>query len=55
MIFMEQLFEPGSLSKDDVQFPSGDKATHNRKSFILCLYVKTIRSNQLKGYFAYFS
>ena len=33
---------------------SSDNATHNRKSFILCLYVKTVRSNQVKEYFTYF-
>ena len=33
---------------------SDDNATHNTKSFILYLYVKTGRSNQVIGHLAYF-
>ena len=28
--------------------------THNRKSFILCIYEETVSSNQEKEHFAYF-
>ena len=45
-----------SLPNDDVKLSkwgSDNKATYIRKDFILCLYVKTVRSMRVKRRFAY--
>ena len=55
--FLLQIFDVVCQTVNDVNFHvwgSDDNSNRSSKSFILCLYVKTIRAKQARVHFAYF-